>query len=137
MRKLFNKKGFSLVELMIVVVIMGILIAVASPLYGAITDNAEKNTCENNQQSMRSVFAKYCVENATNNARTLLPNGTYSSKDGGTGDIDQSFINSFDEGKLPVCSVEGNYYVITRVADYEVTIECYNADGTVCTEHNE
>ncbi|MBR5321451.1 MAG: prepilin-type N-terminal cleavage/methylation domain-containing protein, partial [Clostridia bacterium] len=31
MRKMLNKKGFSLVELMIVVVIMGILIAVAIP----------------------------------------------------------------------------------------------------------
>ncbi|MCH5189576.1 MAG: prepilin-type N-terminal cleavage/methylation domain-containing protein, partial [Oscillospiraceae bacterium] len=40
-----NKKGFSLVELMIVVVIMGILIAVAIPLYGAITKNANNKTC--------------------------------------------------------------------------------------------
>lgn len=37
-----NKKGFTLVELMIVVVIMGILVAVAVPVYGAVTTNAEK-----------------------------------------------------------------------------------------------
>lgn len=49
MRKLMHsKKGFSLVELMIVVVIMGILVAVAIPVYGAVTKNAAKKTCDSN-----------------------------------------------------------------------------------------
>lgn len=40
-----NKKGFTLVELMIVIVIMGILVAVAVPVFGLVTKNAEKKTC--------------------------------------------------------------------------------------------
>ena len=59
MRKLMNKKGFSLVELMIVVVIMGILIAVAIPLYGAITENANNKTCANNIKTIKSNAAAY------------------------------------------------------------------------------
>lgn len=59
MRKMMNKKGFSLVELMIVVVIMGILIAVAIPLYGAITDNANAKTCANNVKVIKNTCANY------------------------------------------------------------------------------
>lgn len=60
MRKILNnKKGFSLMELMIVVVIMGILIAVAIPLYGAITTNAKNSTCESNIDTIRSAAVAY------------------------------------------------------------------------------
>ena len=47
-----SKKGFSLVELMIVVVIMAILVAVAVPIYNAVTANARKKTCLDNQRTI-------------------------------------------------------------------------------------
>lgn len=59
MRKMLNKKGFSLVELMIVVVIMGILIAVAIPLYGAITTNAKNKTCASNIDTIENAAVIY------------------------------------------------------------------------------
>lgn len=59
MRKMMNKKGFSLVELMIVVVIMGILIAVAIPLYGAITANANNKTCSTNIENIKQAAVTY------------------------------------------------------------------------------
>ena len=37
-----NKKGFTLVELMIVIVIMGVLVAVAVPVFGLVTKNERK-----------------------------------------------------------------------------------------------
>ena len=43
-----NKKGFTLVELMIVVVIMAILVAVAVPIFNAVTTNAKIKTCNGN-----------------------------------------------------------------------------------------
>ena len=62
MRKMMNKKGFSLVELMIVVVIMGILIAVAIPLYGSITTNAKNKTCASNIDSIKNAAVAYYTE---------------------------------------------------------------------------
>lgn len=62
MRKIMNKKGFSLVELMIVVVIMGILIAVAIPLYGTITTNAKNKTCDSNVTAIESAAVVYYTE---------------------------------------------------------------------------
>ena len=63
MRKMINKKGFSLVELMIVVVIMGILIAVAIPLYGSIIKNAKNKTCASNIDAIEKAALVYYNEN--------------------------------------------------------------------------
>ena len=49
-----SKKGFTLVELMIVVVIMAILVAVAVPIYSAVTANERKKTCQGNQRNIIS-----------------------------------------------------------------------------------
>ena len=88
MRKMMNKKGFSLVELMIVVVIMGILIAVAIPLYGAITDNANNKTCATNIKTIKQNCANY-----------------YSSHDMTTVSSLAQIKAMFDDGKMPVCPV--------------------------------
>ena len=65
MRKMMNKKGFSLVELMIVVVIMGILIAVAIPLYNNIVKNSKNSTCEANIDTIQSAAVVYFSQNGT------------------------------------------------------------------------
>ena len=55
MKKLFkNKKGFTLVELMVVVAILGILVAVAIPVYSSVTEKAQLNTCVANIRTVES-----------------------------------------------------------------------------------
>lgn len=60
-----SKKGFTLVELMIVVVIMAILVAVAVPIYSAVTTNARKKTCVANQREIVSQLNGYYMGNTT------------------------------------------------------------------------
>ena len=91
MRKMMNKKGFSLVELMIVVVIMGILIAVAIPLYGAITDNANAKTCGNNVKVIKNTCANYF----SSYEQDPIP-----SKD--------ALADMMEEGAIPYCPLDSD-----------------------------
>lgn len=140
MRKGLNKKGFSLVELMIVVVIMGILIAVAIPLYDVVTDNAQAKTCRANQRLIRGAFANWVLmDDAINNADSLF---LTSEKrfNGKTQDADDVFVSEFlqrfDDGKLPACPDKDSYYVIEKFDDKTLSIKCYNADGSLHARHN-
>lgn len=51
-----NKKGFTLVELMVVVAILGILVAVAVPVYNNVTDSAKDKTCATNVRTIESAI---------------------------------------------------------------------------------
>lgn len=111
MRKLMNKKGFSLVELMIVVVIMGILIAVAIPLYGAITKNANNKTCATNIKTIKTNAANY-----------------YASYDQTKADLN-GLKSMMDDGNLPVCPLGGSYKIAITDKGNAV-VQCLNtADG--------
>lgn len=51
-----NKKGFTLVELVIVVAVMAILVAIAIPTVGAITDSAKKAVYGSNCNTIQSMI---------------------------------------------------------------------------------
>lgn len=111
MRKMLNKKGFSLVELMIVVVIMGILIAVAIPLYGAVTANSKNKTCLNNIKAIKSnaanYYASYDVAGTSNNIASM-----------------------FDDKQMPKCPWDNGQYVVTPVDGDPGNVTVNHAAGT-------
>lgn len=54
MKKVNNKKGFTLAELLVVVAILAVLIAIAVPIFGGALDNAEQRVKESNARAIRS-----------------------------------------------------------------------------------
>lgn len=47
-----NEKGFTLVELMVVVVIIGVLVAIAIPIYNTIQAGATERACQANLRTL-------------------------------------------------------------------------------------
>lgn len=70
MKKTNNQKGFTLVELMVVVVIIGILVAIAVPVYKSVTDRADKSAAAANARILNGSLQQYLMEDETNVAPT-------------------------------------------------------------------
>ena len=72
MKRFHNRqKGFTLIELMIVILIIAILVAIAVPVYLAATNSAKKRTCQSNLRTIDSSI------NAYNGYYDMMPgNGT-------------------------------------------------------------
>lgn len=86
-----RNQGFTLVEVLIVVVIMAVLAAVVIPQFGASTDDARKSTTEFNLSTMRSLIQTYRGQHGgalpvINGSQTLPDTLTNKTKPDGTVD---------------------------------------------------
>ncbi len=143
-----TKKGFSLVELMIVVVIMAILVAVAIPIFNSVTGDAREKTCLDNQRQILSVASRifsmsgitgvngkeakiqFLVEDGKNVVKEV-ESKTLSDLLGGSTEVTLDTIKgSFQT--LPVCGDKEQIITLTITANIEsfadVSVSCSDAN---------
>lgn len=58
-RLMKSEKGFTLVELMVVVIILGILVAIAIPIFNNVTGDAKANVCASNIRTINGAINMY------------------------------------------------------------------------------
>ena len=144
-----SKKGFSLVELMIVVVIMAILVAVAVPIYNSVTANARAKTCIDNQRSIINSLGNYLMLNGvsitgeTKTTFTITTNGdgdgaSYGNFTGDT-DIKKELLDKVFQ-TIPYCPLAGSVITVTVGNNTDdaasvITTVCKDSKGAATVGH--
>ncbi len=128
-----NKKGFTLVELMIVVVIMAILVAVAVPIYNAVTTNAKNKTCAANAKTIGGqvnalMLDSVGVDTTTTSLAASVPlTATIAIENVVPGSATSvSFSTYFQSGAIPTCPFTNT---VTYVVLTTGKVVCSGADA--------
>ena len=82
-----SKKGFTLVEIMIVVVIIGLLAAMAIPAFQKVRENSIEKTIVNDARQLASGAQQYMMENGVTTATV-----TVNTTDGSVGGVVSDWV---------------------------------------------
>jgi prepilin-type N-terminal cleavage/methylation domain-containing protein len=99
-----NKKGFTLVEIMIVVAIIGLLAAIAIPSFIKARETARTSACANNMRQIDSAKQLWALEN--NMPATAAPS--------------TAEVGAYIKGGMPSCPSNGSY----SIDNLETTPSC-------------
>lgn len=118
-KQLKNKKGFTLVELVVVIAILGILAAIAIPKLGSSRDSALKATHNANVRILKSAAAMYLADNPT--AKNVVLLGTGAEKDGDGEGAKDILLKYLDSEEAPKAYDNSDFTVkITESGDIDV-----------------
>jgi prepilin-type N-terminal cleavage/methylation domain-containing protein len=92
-----NKSGFTLVEIMIVVAIIGLLAAIAIPNFVRARTQSQMNACINNLRQLDGAMQQYALE------QKLASTATYTLS------AIKPYVKLDSTGNIPSCPANGSY----------------------------
>lgn len=88
-----KKKGFTLIELMVTIAIIGLLVAIALPRFTGVTEDAKVANVQGNLAGLRTASEMFMVKNETRKFSDMFTMG----KD----DLSEEFQEFYSKGKVP------------------------------------
>jgi len=118
-----NNKGFTLVEILIVVIILGILAAIVIPQFTNASTDARKNSLSSQLQTMRSQFELYKLQHNDKLPTVLLNDGSTDDWSAMVGQTDvQGNTTGTDFGpylqQKPTNSLNGHTSILVGTTEF-------------------
>lgn len=106
-----DKRGFTLIEMMVVIVIIGVLSKIAIPSYTRAVDRAEVGACKANRRILSTAVATYYIDHST--CCKLDSAGNPTDEVIGIADL----VEYVENAEALTCPAGGNYTIILAGGD--------------------
>jgi prepilin-type N-terminal cleavage/methylation domain-containing protein len=114
-----RKAGFTLVEIMIVVAIIGLLAAIAIPNFIKARATSQQNACINNLKQIDGAISEWALETGQSNGTSVSDVSVVSA-----------YIKLNSSSSVPICPAGGSYTTSTVGATPQVSCSLSTLGGS-------